>query len=300
MNTHEHVKKLVNLGFLVNDNTREKIEGLDEEKLLELIEKMKKSNAFIVDDSILNNILTEDVKILKEYKSMNNFTIHDYVGKLNEKYNFLKNLLLKKLEITDIVSIKECSNGKATIIGFVNTKEEKDDKYLLSLEDPTETIKVLVQKKMGERVELDDVIAVTGEINNSAMLAERVIFPDVSFKPVNYSADTIKLAFTDKKAKADYVVSISEIRDNIKKKKHNITVPCVFKINNITILLVSGVDPLNVLKKRFIPMKNKDFIIDYEPDIVLTDQDIKTNYKGISILSKNKIIDLKTREIQDI
>ena len=111
MNTHEHVKKLVNLGFLVNDNTREKIEGLDEEKLLELIEKMKKSNAFIVDDSILNNILTEDVKILKEYKSMNNFTIHDYVGKLNEKYNFLKNLLLKKLEITDIVSIKECSNA---------------------------------------------------------------------------------------------------------------------------------------------------------------------------------------------
>jgi hypothetical protein len=34
------------------------------------------------------------------------------------------------------------------------------------------------------------------------------------------------------------------------------------------------------------------------PDVIFTDKNVNMSYKGISIVSKNKVIDLKTREVQ--
>jgi hypothetical protein len=65
-------------------------------------------------------------------------------------------------------------------------------------------------------------------------------------------------------------------------------------------LLLLGFDPLDVLKKRCVSIDNADFLVEPSPDIVFTDKDVNTNYKGISIVSKDKIIDLKTRETQSI
>ena len=58
--------------------------------------------------------------------------------------------------------------------------------------------------------------------------------------------------------------------------------------------------PEAVAKSMIAIAGNSDFLIEPSPDIVLTDMDVNTNYKGISIVSKDKVIDLKTREVQAI
>jgi hypothetical protein len=84
----------------------------------------------------------------------------------------------------------------------------------------------------------------------------------------------------------------------IKKKEIEISNPSIFKIGNVIFLMLIGFDPLDVLKKRYVTIENNDFLIEPSPDIVFTDKDVNTNYKGISIVSKDKMIDLKTRETQ--
>ena len=298
MNEHSHLKNLINLGFLVDDRMTEKIENLNEEEFFKLIEGLKKENIFIVNENVLKTIVSDEVKVLSSAKRMESFNIQDFVRNLNERYVFLQNILMKKLELSNIVSINKCSDGAASIIGMVKEKEEKGDKFIAILEDPTGEVQVSIQKKLGEKISLDDVIAVSGEINNKVLNADKIIFPDVPLKPVVFSNDSIRVAFTDKDVKADYMVYDDKIKDMIKKKEIEISNPSIFKIGNVIFLMLIGFDPLDVLKKRYVTIENNDFLIEPSPDIVFTDKDVNTNYKGISIVSKDKMIDLKTRETQ--
>jgi hypothetical protein len=300
MNEHSHLKNLINLGFLVDDKITEKIENLNEEDFFKLIEGLKKESIFIVNESVLKTIVSDEVKVFSSAKRMESFNIQDFVRVLNERYVFLQNILMKKLELANIVSINKCNEGAVSVIGMVKEKEEKGDKFIVVLEDPTGEVQVSIQKKLGEKISLDDVIAVSGEVNNKVLNADKIIFPDVPLKPVVFSNDSIRVAFTDKDVKADYIVYGNKIKDMIKKKEIEISNPSIFKIGNVIFLLLLDFDPLDVLKKRYVSIDNTDFLIEPSPDIVFTDKDINTNYKGISIVSKNKMIDLKTRETQSI
>jgi len=300
MNEHSHLKNLINLGFLVDDRMTEKIENLNEEEFFNLIEGLKKENIFIVNENVLKTIVSDEVKVLSSAKRMESFNIQDFVRNLNERYAFLQNILMKKLELSNIVSINKCSEGAVSIIGMVKEKEEKGDKFIVVLEDPTGEVQVSIQKKLGEKISLDDVIAVSGEVNNRVLNADKIIFPDVPLKPVVFSNDSIRVAFTDKDVKADYIVCNNKIKDMIKKKEIEIKNPSIFKIDNVIFLMLIGFDSLDVLKKRYVNIDNTDFLIEPSPDVVFTDKGINTNYKGISIVSKDKIIDLKTRETQSI
>ena len=296
MTEHDHLKNLVNLGFIVDEKARGKIENLNEEDFLKLIEGVKKDNVFIIDELVLRKVLTEEVKMLRTLKRMDVFTVQDFVKSLNEKYSFLQDILIKKLGASNIVSINKCSDGSATLIGMVKEKEDG----VLSLEDSTGEIRVTMPKVLGERISADDVIAVSGMISNKTFAADKVVFPDISLKPVVYSGEPVKVAFSSKKSKSDYQVTKSKVKDNLKGKEYDISPPCIFKIGNVVFLMLLESDPLDVLRKRYVRAGNSDFLIEPSPDIVLTDMDVNTNYKGISIVSKDKVIDLKTREVQAI
>lgn len=298
MNEHSHLKNLINLGFLVDDRMTEKIESLNEEDFFKLIEGLNKESIFIVNENVLKTIVSDEVKVLSSFKRMESYNIQDFVRNLNERYVFLQIMLMKKLELANIVSINKCTEGSVSIIGMAKEKEEKGDKFIVILEDPTGEVQVSIQKKLGEKISLDDVIAVSGEMNNRVLNAEKIIFPDVPLKPVVFSNDSIRVAFTDKDVKADYIVYDNKIKDKIKKKEIEIKNPSIFKIDNVIFLMLIGFDPLDVLKKRYVSIENADFLIEPSPDIVFTDKDVNTNYKGISIVSRDKMIDLKTRETQ--
>jgi len=299
---HSHLKNLINLGFLVDEKITDRIEKLNEEEFYKLVENLKKQNVFIVNEEILRNVFVNEVKILKRLKKTEKFTVQDFVKNLNNRYDFLKNILVKKLELSNIVSINKCSVGSVSVIGLLKLKEEKNDNFIISLEDSTGEIKAIITKKLGEKLSLDDVVAVSGRINNKILFIDKILFPDVPLKPVVYSKESVKVAFlSDKKdVKTDYLIYKNKIEDKIKNKDYKITTPTILKINNVVILLILGSDPLEVLKKRYVDIEKNDFLIEPSPDVVFTDKNVNTNYKGISIVSKDKIIDLKTREVSDI
>jgi len=140
------------------------------------------------------------------------------------------------------------------------------------------------------------------KINNKLLFVDKLLFPGIPLRPVNYSQESVKIAFLSSKKpnNTDYVFYKDKIKDRIKKKKYEITEPCFVKVKNVIVLVVFGFDPLTIINKRYVRKGNTDFLIDEIPDILLTDKKVNMNYKGVSIVSMDKVIDLKTREVKDI
>jgi len=299
---HDHIKNLMNLGFLLDSDTANIVKNLDEENFYRLAEGLKNEKSVVLSKQLIKRILSKEVNIIRSFKTVQSFTVQDFVKTLNERYSFLQKILLNKLELSNVVSINKFSSGDVSIIGLVKTKEEKNDDYIATFEDPTGEVQAIISKAIGEKLSLDDVVAVSGRINNKILFADNLIFPDVPLRPVTYSQENVKLAFSDEniEQKIDYLISKDKIEDKIKNKIYEIVSPSIFEIEGVRILLIFDLDPLEILKKRYITIGNTDFLIEPVPDIVFTNKEIDTNYKGISIVSKNKVIDLKTREVQSI
>ena len=87
---HPHVKNLINLGFLLDQDAANIVEKLNEEEYQKLIEGLLKENKLMISSSLIKNILTPEVRILKEFRVRKLFTIQDYVKILNDRYNFLQ------------------------------------------------------------------------------------------------------------------------------------------------------------------------------------------------------------------
>jgi DNA polymerase II small subunit/DNA polymerase delta subunit B len=299
---HNHVKNLINLGYLVDESIANLIENIDEDNFYRLIEGIKKENGFIINNDLIKKILVREVNIIKEFVHVNRFTVQDFVKSLNERYSTLQNILIKRLEFSDLVSINKIGSGNASVIGLVKDKIEKEDNFIVNLEDPTGEIQTVIPKNIGEKLALDDVIAVSGRVNNKILFAEKLIYPDVPIRPVNYTLENIKIAFLEKGKDYDasYSFYIDAIKDKVKEKIYTIKSPCLVEIQGILILIISGLNPLDVLRRRYVNIENTDFIIDPVPDIIFSDKNINTNYKGITVISLNKMIDLKTREVSNI
>ena len=74
-------------------------------------------------------------------------------------------------------------------------------------------------------------------------------------------------------------------------------------IDGVVLLIATGVDPLKTLKKRYIIQDNAFFALDPVPDVVFTDKSVdptQENYKGISIIQRNNVVNLAKREANRI
>jgi hypothetical protein len=295
-----HLEELIKLGFLVEESSKESIEKLDEKRFQELVKHLKDEKPFIVSKDLINSILAREIEILKQFKPIEEFTVQDFVGVLNKRYSFLQSILLGKVELKNIVSINKVSSGNVSVIGLVKDILIKNGKRDIVLEDPTGYIEALVDAKLTEKLVLDDVVAVTGRITGKFLYAEKIFFPSVPLRPVNYSKDNVRVAFTDKNVDADYIIRKDKIEDRMKRKNYSISTPCMLKINEVVMLVAPGFDAMEMINKRYINIDNIDFLIDPVPDIIFTDKKVNMSYKGISILSKENVIDLKTRKVEPV
>lgn len=134
---HSHVKNLTNLGFFVDESAVNLIETLNENEFYKLMEEVKRENPLMIGNDLIKRAITDDVKIIRNLAYINKFTVQDFVKNLNERYNNLQNILLRRVEFSDLVSINKLSNGNASIIGLVKDKFEKEDNLLITLEDST-------------------------------------------------------------------------------------------------------------------------------------------------------------------
>ena len=296
------LKELIELGFLIDETAKEDINSLNDENYKKLVEALKKEYPLVISQEFIKKLFIKEVKILKTFKKRDKLTIKDFVRLLNEKYNTLQKILLEKLELKDVVSINKCGSGNVTVIGMIKAIEERGKTLEVFIEDPTGEIRVSMHKNMGSNLSLDDVVAISGNVNNKILFLDKIIYPDISLRPVNYSDEPAKVAFVSEEKEIDlgYVVMNKGIKDNFKNKFYDIEIPTLIEISGIKILIIGDFEPLMVLKKRYLNKENTDFIIDVIPDLVFSNKDINKNYKGVTIISPNNIIDLKTREINKI
>jgi hypothetical protein len=296
---HSHVKNLINLGYLVDDGASGLIEDLDENAFFSLTEAVKKDNPFIINQEFVGKATAPDIKIVKKSCSMTRFTVQEMVGKLNERYSALQNLLLRRVELSDMVSINKLSAGRSSIIGLVKEKAERGNDMLLTLEDPTGDFQVIASKALCDKLALDDVVAVSGNVSNKVLYAEKLMYPDIPIRPVKYSKKPIKVAFLEdgKEYPSDYVLYKDKMMDKVKNMEHPISSPCILQLGEVFMMVLSNLNPLDVLRKRYVSADNCDFIVDPVPDVIFTDIEQSSNYKGVTILSKSRVIDLSTRNV---
>ncbi|MBR9682903.1 MAG: hypothetical protein GOV02_04455 [Candidatus Aenigmarchaeota archaeon] len=324
----DYLKKIIDLGVLVEPDAVEKMKTLSAEDLSSVISKIENERPLILSENVINQYLKKTKMIvLKQINPKSSFSVQDFVDEINERYSFLQNILLGKINNEDMVSINKCGRGRASVIGMVKNIEEKDDTFVIDVEDTTGSIQTVIQKEQGKRIEKDDVIAITGNINNKILFATNVVFPDVPLGSPNKSETETRVGFIVDHSfekcpeiDADYLIlynceNISHVEKDLPfvklivvngdkdPKVDNIDSPCLIDIDGIKILLAIGNDSLKTLKKRYVIQNNAFFALDPVPDIVFTEKSIdstQVNYKGISIIQRNNVVNLAKREISEI
>jgi len=131
------------------------------------------------------------VKIVWEYDDKpKKRSVQDFVDYFNARYRSIEKLLHSRQELQNLASIGRLRGKKdreaVSIIGIVADKRvTKNEHLLLSLEDTTGTISVLVSKSkqdllaQGSDIVFDEVIGIHGTLGDGIIFADSIVLPDV-------------------------------------------------------------------------------------------------------------------------
>lgn len=183
------------------ESKKEAVRRLIEQGLLvtpELLEEL---------ESTAPKDLTSDLKVLFSYTSLSKKrTSEDFTAYFNKRYNALEQILKNRPGLSNTLSISRVKQKKEreniAIIGMVQNKQEaKSGNTILTLEDPSGTISVLVSKSKPELAEfakeivLDEVIGVIGQNSKNMMFANNILLPDLPEKDAKKSPEDVYAVF---------------------------------------------------------------------------------------------------------
>ncbi len=145
---------------------------------------------FIEEKSAEQTKETEDIKIVFSYsKTQKRRTFDDFVAYFTARYKSMEKMLRNRNELKNVISINRINGkkeeGVVSIIGMVQDKKiSKNNNIILTLEDPTGTIKVVASKGKGDftaakDIVLDETIGVVGMHNKDVVFANKIIWPDI-------------------------------------------------------------------------------------------------------------------------
>lgn len=200
----------------------------EEDSRLEDVKELTKSeraieDALAEDDAeLVENKAVPGVIILKEYKKVpKKREVQDFVEHYRSRYNSLKNILLNRVELSNSISINRILSKKerenVSLIGLVVDKNyTKNNNLMLTIEDITGSIKVLVNKgkesyNLCKDIVLDEVIGVKGVVGNKIIFLNSVFFPNTpSNKVVKKGNEDVNVAFISD----IHVGSVNFLREN--------------------------------------------------------------------------------------
>ena len=137
------------------------------------------------------------VKILNSYTEMSSkMEVKTFVSYFRRRYDVLSELLRKRMD--NLVSISKvngkCRGEKVSLIGVVYDKRNsKNGNCILTLEDPSGKINVMVNKNREEingfvdEIVLDEVIGVSGVMGDGILFVNEVFFPGIPFMELKKS-----------------------------------------------------------------------------------------------------------------
>lgn len=116
--------------------------------------------------------------------------LQDFVDFFNSRYAALRRILENRQELQNAVSISRIlgkhEKNAVAIIGIICEKNiTANNNYVLTLEDPTGQVKVLVNKskpelfKLAQELVLDEVIGIVGTSMDTIVFANNILHPDV-------------------------------------------------------------------------------------------------------------------------
>jgi len=183
---------------LLDKFSSEEISWLDLEKSKTLSEKgtdkqpYKKFIDYLSNKKEKEQTKTEnDVKVLFSYKEdSQKRDIQDFVSFFNARYKSIESILRNRQELQNITTINRIINKREreniSLIGIVSDKHTtKNGNIMLTVEDPTGSIKVLINKNkpelltLADEIVLDEVIGIVGANGDNIIFANNVLWPDI-------------------------------------------------------------------------------------------------------------------------
>ncbi|MBT3721421.1 DNA-directed DNA polymerase II small subunit [archaeon] len=162
-----------------------------EENVVTSSSKIEVSNQNQVISSINNSSENLNFEIITSFKSNSHkHKIVDFSRVFLSRYKFLQSLISQRPEMENLTSISRLKNKKEreklSIIGLVyDSYETRNGHIILTIEDPTGHIKVLINNKnkklLLEAKELifDEVIGIYGSTGDNIIFADKIVWPDV-------------------------------------------------------------------------------------------------------------------------
>lgn len=221
--------------------------------------------------------------------------IQDFVKLFNIRYKDLKNILVGRQELQNVTTISRLKDkkerDKVSIIGLVtDVAETKNNNLIITLEDPTGYMKVLVNKNKPDLLEqckdlvLDEVIGVSGNLGDKIIFANDVNWPEIPLtNELKKSPDEAYAVFTSDIHVGSDLFFAKNFDNFVKWLNGTYGTPQQKKISDkIKYLIIAGdvVDGVGIY-----PGHEKDLVIDsiYDQFKVFTEAIKKIN-KNIKII----------------
>lgn len=187
------------MASLLDNASQKDINWFDLEKSRALLEKGKGSAIYkrfidyMAEAKAIASMPEPEVKVVFSYQeTVKKRDFQDFVRFFNARYRSIEKILRTRQELGNILSINRVINKKdkehISIIGIVKDKAiTKNKNVMLTLEDPSGQIKVLVNKNKPELYEQarsivnDETIAVIGVNGDNIIFANNILWPDVPF-----------------------------------------------------------------------------------------------------------------------
>lgn len=154
-----------------------------------IIEEVKKPENLII---IENEDANPNVLILKSYKenTTKKREVQDFVQYFRKRYESIKKILQGRPELSSTISINRVLNRRekdnVAIIGLIHNKiTTKKGNIMIELEDPTGSIKAVINKEKKELytaakdLVLDEIVGITGTSLNDFIFVNNILYPDI-------------------------------------------------------------------------------------------------------------------------
>jgi DNA polymerase II small subunit/DNA polymerase delta subunit B len=159
----------------------------NQEKINPFLQKIeqKKEKPLIITKKLIDETFpqTREIKILKEFHQLSgSFSTEDILKFFNERYDFVRKILMKRLDLINIISINRISRKlrKFSIIAIVSERNEGENS--VEAEDLTGRVTIYLDKKNFDLLPLDTIAGFICEWKDDKLVAEQVIFPDIPLK----------------------------------------------------------------------------------------------------------------------
>jgi len=148
---------------------------------LEKMENTEKPSIITLD--FINSILKTEmsVDVIRTPRQLKKASVQDFVQYFSNRYEKLRNIVIKRLNSTNLISIGKISpkTKRFSIIGLV--KEKNNEEKSIKIEDPTSEVSIFFEDNSDqtfEQIVLDEVIGITCE-KDDIIRAKEVIWPDI-------------------------------------------------------------------------------------------------------------------------